>query len=229
MMLIPGFGEESVPARVKLTFGLLLSLAIYPIVSAKFAGLSTDDFQLGTAIVSEVVIGLMFGAFIKMMFSAVTIAGSVISTQTGLAMAAVFDPSMGGQNPVLSRFLSISALVLIFATNTHHILLAGMVRSYEMFQPGADIMMGDMAQMALMTVAKAFSAGIQMAAPFLLYGFLFNAALGFVARLTPTIQVFFVAQPLNMLFSFGILLVTCGLMLALFLDYFVQSLQAFVG
>lgn len=229
LMVLPGLGDESVPGNIKIVMGMLLSLAIAPIVAIKFPTAASGGFQLGAMIVSEVIVGLIYGSLIRIMFSAIMIAGSIISTQTGLSIAAVFDPSMGSQNPAMSRLLTVGALVLMFATNVHYLFLAGMVHSYDVFHPGGQLMFGDLANLAVHTMGKAFGVGVQISAPFLLYGFLFNAALGFISRLTPTLQVFFVAQPLNMIFSFGLFMVTAGLMLSVFMNYFSDSVRTLVG
>ena len=50
------------------------------------------------------------------------------------------------------------------------------------------------------------SIGIQLSAPFLVFGLLFNLGLGVLSRLMPQMQVFFVGMPLSILIGFLILL-----------------------
>jgi len=54
---------------------------------------------------------------------------------------------------------------------------------------------------------------------------LFNLALGFSARLAPTIQVFFIAQPLNLLLGLALFAATVGAMLTIFGEQFAAWLQ----
>lgn len=229
MMLLPALGDRSIPSRIKLVMALLLAMALAPVVGAKYPSPEGGELQLGSMIVSEVLVGLIFGTLIRTMFSAIMVAGTVISTQTGIAMATVFDPTMGASNPVLGRLLSAAAVVLIFQTNVHHLFIAGMVRSYAMFPPGHGLPFADIAELAVRVVAQSFALGIQLAAPFLLYGLIFNVALGFVSRLTPTIQVFFVAQPLNMLFTFALLMMFSGVLLSLFVTAFAENVKELIG
>ncbi len=63
------------------------------------------------------------------------------------------------------------------------------------------------------TVAGAFRIGIQLSAPFLVFGLLFNLGLGVLSRLMPQMQVFFVGLPLSILLGFLILLVVVGAMM----------------
>jgi flagellar biosynthetic protein FliR len=78
---------------------------------------------------------------------------------------------------------------------------------------------GDVAALASRTVAGAFRIGVQLSAPFLVFGILFNIGLGVLSRLMPQMQVFFVGVPLSILLGFLILIVVLGAMMWGFLDY----------
>jgi flagellar biosynthetic protein FliR len=69
------------------------------------------------------------------------------------------------------------------------------------------------------TVAGAFRVGLQLSAPFLVFGLLFNIGLGVLSRLMPQMQVFFIAMPLSILVGLLFLLLVLGSMMGLFLDY----------
>jgi flagellar biosynthetic protein FliR len=60
--------------------------------------------------------------------------------------------------------------------------------------------------------------GISLAAPLIVYGIVFNVGLGLASRLAPAIQVFFVAQPLNLLLGLALFASTLGIMLTTFAD-----------
>jgi flagellar biosynthesis protein FliR len=67
------------------------------------------------------------------------------------------------------------------------------------------------------TIANAFRVGIQLSAPFLVFGLVFNVALGVLSRLMPQMQVFFVGLPLSILIGFLILLLVIGATMTVFL------------
>jgi flagellar biosynthetic protein FliR len=110
-------------------------------------------------------------------------------------------------------------LTLIFATDLHYLVIAALNDSYRIFAPGAAIMVGDVAKLMTDTVAGAFKVGIQLSAPFLIFGLLFNLGLGVLSRLMPQMQVFFVGLPLSILIGFLILLVVVGAMMSTFLEF----------
>ena len=61
---------------------------------------------------------------------------------------------------------------------------------------------GDVAALATRAFAAAFKIGMQLSAPFLVFGLVFNIGLGVLARLMPQMQVYFVGVPLSILVGF---------------------------
>ena len=108
----------------------------------------------------------------------------------------------------------------MFATDMHHLVIAALNDSYTIFSPGELMPSGDVAALATRTFATAFKIGIQLSAPFLVFGLVFNLGLGVLSRLMPQMQVFFVGVPLSILVGFLILLLVIGAMMGTFLDYF---------
>ena len=84
---------------------------------------------------------------------------------------------------------------------------------------------GDVAALATRTFAGAFKIGLQLSAPFLVFGLVFNIGLGVLSRLMPQMQVYFVGVPLSILIGFLILAVVLGAMMGTFLDYSVGVLH----
>ena len=229
VMLLPALGDEQVPARVRLAIALGLALVIMPLVMLQMPRTPQTLLGVGGLLVQEVVIGLMIGAAARLIMSALQIAGTIIGMQSGLAIAMAFDPASGVQSAVPARLLAVLAVVMIFALNLHHLLIGGIVRSYVTFSPGDGLMVADFAQLATQLVAQSCALGVQLAAPFLVYGIIFNLGLGILSRLVPTLQVFFIAQPLTMLLSFLLWFAVLALMMNLFLSRFESTFRALVG
>ena len=110
-------------------------------------------------------------------------------------------------------------ITLFFATDMHHLVIAALNDSYTLFEPGEVPATGDVAALITKTVSGAFRIGIQLSAPFLAFGLLFNLGLGVLSRLMPQMQVFFIALPLSIMIGFLFLMLVLGAMMGLFLDY----------
>jgi flagellar biosynthetic protein FliR len=167
----------------------------------------------------EVLIGAVLGLTARLTISALEVAGSVIAQQLGLGFVTAVDPTQGEQGVLVGNFLTMLAITLFFATDMHHLVIAALNDSYSLFEPGEVPATGDIAALVTKTVSGAFKIGIQLSAPFLVFGLLFNLGLGVLSRLMPQMQVFFVALPLSILLGLLFLLLLLGSMMGLFLDY----------
>jgi flagellar biosynthetic protein FliR len=228
VMLLPGFGEAYVPARVRLVFALVFSLALMPMLADKVPVLPADLDRFVMALTSEIFIGLFFGTLCRIFMMAVLSAGSIVALQTGIANALSVDPTTAQQAAVTGNFLIIVTLVLIFATGLDHTTLKALVGTYAVMPPGRFPPLGDFANFDARVVADSFELAIQMSAPFLVYGLVFTGAMGLLARLMPTLQVFFVAMPAQLLIGLGLLAVTLSSMMIWFLDSYERHLAPFV-
>jgi flagellar biosynthetic protein FliR len=217
LMLLPGFGELTVPVRVRLTVALILAALLLPLHRHAY---QIDLKALGPVLLmfgQEMLIGLVLGMTARLAMSAVQVAGSVIAQQLGLSFATAIDPTQGGHSEMVSNFLSVLAVTLIFATDLHHLVIAALHESYTVFAPGTIPLMGDIAKLTTQTIASAFKIGVQLAAPFLAFGLLFNLGLGVLSRLMPQMQVYFVGMPLSIWLGLLILLMVIGALMTTFL------------
>ena len=216
IMLLPGLGEMSVPARVRLTIALVLTFVLFPLHRA---GYTIDLRSPGLALGQELAIGVVLGLTARLTISALQVAGSVIAQQLGLGFVTAVDPTQGQQGLIVGNFLTLLGVTLIFATDLHHLVIAGLHDSYRLFQPGEVPGAADVATLVTNTIGGAFRVGIQLSAPFLVFGLVFNIALGVLSRLMPQMQVYFVAVPLSIMIGFLILLIVVGAMMTTFLTY----------
>jgi flagellar biosynthetic protein FliR len=218
LILMPGFGEPSIPMRIRLSFALLVCVVLGPVIAPRLPALPEQPLMLAGLVMGEVITGLMIGAVARIFMSAAAVAGQVIGMQSGLAMAQSFDPSQGQQGALVATLLNLTFLLLLFATNTHHLLLAMMVNSYDVFDAGQMPSMADGAQWALNAFIDAFNIGVQLAAPLIVFGLIFYLALGVLSRLMPQAQIFFIAMPSNIIVGLFILTISLGAMSAVWLE-----------
>lgn len=219
VMLLPGIGESGMPVRVRLTIALTLTAILLPLHRAAYV---IDLRSLGpvlTMLFEEMVIGAVLGLTARLAISALQVAGSVIANQMGLGFVVAIDPTQNQQGMLVGNFLALLGVTLIFATDMHHLIIAGLNDSYRLFHPGELPLTGDMAQLIIRTVATAFKIGIQLAAPFLVFGLLFNLGLGVLSRLMPQMQVFFIGMPLSIILGLLLLLLVIGAMMGVFVNY----------
>lgn len=194
----PLFGESSVPLRVKVGLGVLITIAISPaagplpdITPGSFAGLGV--------MVIQVLIGIMLGLSMKFVFAAAQSAGEHIGLQMGLSFASFFDPNTNSHTSVLSRLFNMVALMVFLAMNGHLLLVAGLVHTFEVL-PIADTALDLNGVGALLEwMAEILILGVLMAVPLVTALLTMNLAMGILNRTAPQLSVFAVGFPLSLL------------------------------
>jgi flagellar biosynthesis protein FliR len=219
IMLLPGVGEQNMPSRVRLTIALVLTAVLLP---AHQKAYTVDLNTIGPVLmllVEEIIIGAVLGLTARLAISALQIAGFVVAQQLGLGFVTAIDPTQNQQGVLVGNFLTVLGVTLIFATDLHHLVIAALNDSYSLFAPGEMPLSGDVAKHVTQVVATAFRIGIQLAAPFLVFGLLFNLGLGVLSRLMPQMQVFFIGLPLSIMLGLLLLLLVIGAMMGTFVGY----------
>ncbi|MHB1102733.1 MAG: flagellar biosynthetic protein FliR [Devosia sp.] len=230
LMLIPALGEQVIPARMRLSFALVFSLVLYPLITPSLPRLPDDLVQVIVLILHELVIGLILGGITRLVVMSAQVAGAVIAFQSGLSVAQSADPTNGGiQGVIIGSFLSFLGITLIFATDLHHVALAAVYDSYMIFSPADPLMFGDAAQMAIETLAGAFVIGVQMSAPFIVFGLVFYLGMGILARMMPQLQVFFIAMPATISVGLVLLALLLSMMMGWYLMHFESELAVLRG
>lgn len=229
-MSAPAFGDFSLSPRLRLAAALAVAAALAPAVAGRFPATldAGDPAILAPLLAGEILAGLLLGLSARIMMSALNVAGQVIAMQSGLSLAQVFDPTQELQGAIIGGFLAVFGTTMIFATGLHHLFLAALADSYELLGPGRLPAAGDMAALALGTLSNAYSLGLRLAAPFILFGLVFYAGAGALNRLMPQAQVFFMLMPANIALAILLLMLTTGLMMTTFLDAFRDFLEPFM-
>lgn len=223
--LMPAIGAQSIPQRIKLSIAILITVLLVPVVGDKIPTMPTGVFGMVFLLVSEMIVGLFIGMTGSLLTSALQTAGASIAFQTSLSSAQNTDLSTAVQGTLVSSFLSVVSLALIFAMNVHHIVIAAMHDSYELFTPGELMPVGDVVEAAVGVFAKSFLIGVQLSAPFIVVGFVFNVGVGILSRLMPQLQVFLVLLPANIMVGFFLIFALIGTMMM----WYIEHLQVGIG
>ncbi len=200
-IIMPGIGDSFVPRNIRLTMALAISFVLTPIIQP-FIPDPIPAFPILLALLfMEFVIGLFIGTIARVFMTALDVAGMIISTTSGLANAQVFNPSLASQGSITGALLSMVGVVLLFATNLHHLLIYGLVESYSLFPVGGVPDAGSMAQLMTQAFSSSFLIGFQIAVPFIIVAMMLYIGMGVLSRLMPQVQVFILALPVQIMLS----------------------------
>jgi len=188
MALLPAFGEQVVPARIKLAAALSFTLILVPLVEPQNHGSAV------LAAAGEVVAGLTLGFALRILVLALQIAGTLIASATSLAQ--IFGGGVGSEpQPAIGTLMVVSGLALATSLGLHVRVVEALVFSYALLPIGILPDPQDLAGYAVADVARAFSFAFSLAAPFTVAALLYNLALGVINRAMPQLMVSFVGAP----------------------------------
>lgn len=203
----PLFGNLSVPIRVKIGLGIMLTLVIAPTVPALPAA---DPMSLtGLLIVmQQLVIGLAIGFAMRVVMAAVEMAGEAAGLTMGFGFATFFDPQTRGRSSALAQFLALLALMIFLALNVHLMLLETLAQSFVSLPIAATPTGGGGMRQLAVWGGLIFSSGLQLALPIIAALLLTNIALGILTRAAPQLNLFGIGFPVTLGAGFIVLMLS---------------------
>ena len=204
----PLFGNAAGPATVKVALGALLAMIIAPGVPALPA---VNPMSLPGLLIltQEMLVGLAMGFTIRIVFSAIEMAGEISSLTMGLGFASFFDPQTKGRSSAISQFLVMLATLMFLTVNGHLVLLAALAESFVSLPISASPISGGGFQQLAAWGGEIFRSGLQIALPVIAALLLTNVALGILTRAAPQLNIFGIGFPVTL----GVGLLVIGMVL----------------
>lgn len=214
MALMPGFGDQSVPLRVKLGLGLCFTAIVAPAVSFEAAG--RGDYA--TFAVTETIAGLAVGIGMRMFIFALQTAGSIAAQVTSLSQ--ILGGAGAEPMPAIGHVLVISGTALAVLMGLHIKAAQLIVLSYDFLPFGQFPDARSLSSWGVTQVSRAFALAFQLAAPFVLVSAIYNLTLGVINRAMPQLMVAFVGAPLITAGGLALLLIVSPVLLSIWIDAF---------
>lgn len=221
--LFPGFGERSVPVRVKLVIALAFSVVVAPAAATDLRPLVETPPPIGWLVLSETVVGLIIGVGIRLFLLALQTAGAIAAQSTSLAQ--MLGNAGVTPLPAMGQLLVIGALALAMMQGLHVRVTEMLVLTYGLFPPAQLPDAGAVTQWGIRQVGGAFALAFTLSAPFVIVSLLYNLTLGIINRAMPQLMVVFVGAPVITMGGLFLLLLLGPTMLALW----VEAMQGFIG
>jgi len=207
LMLIPGYASPHIQVHARLFLAIAISLSVTPLIEGLIGTSRNADSTMLVArlVAAECLAGALIGVLGRLVFSAVQIAGNLMTQLSGYSGFATIDDGSGDLAPELGALLSASVLTLLFVLDFHVDVIKALIESY------LALPFGIIADPALAldrfaaAIAEAFRLAVQISAPFMLAGVTINFALGLVNKIAPQIPVTFLSAPFLLAAAFWIL------------------------
>ena len=225
LVAAPPFNNPALPMRVSLLLGLAIAMAIAPVLPAM--PVIEPASGLGLLILAQqMIIGFAMGFTLRLVFSAVDMAGNLISYQMGLGFATAYDPQSASQTVVVSEFLGMLALLVFMAIDGHLMVIATLTRSFSVLPIGGAIANGSWSNIAN-AGGVIFSSGVLLALPVVVTLMITNTALGVLMRVAPQLNLMAIGFPITIILGFAELFISMshlGAPLQQLLEYGLDSM-----
>ena len=208
--IVPVFGAAAVPRRVRALLAAALAFAVYPLVAETPVTVPAELSRIVLGLAGELCVGLVCGFVASLGFYAAQMAGEFISRQMGTSFGEIMNPLYESQTPIFGEFFFLFAIVVFVAVNGHHVLVAGIVRTFERvplmgFHPHAGLV-----PLVSGLMQDMFVLMIRLAAPAFTALFLVTIVLGIIARVVPQMNVLFVGFPLQVMLGLLVIALALG-------------------
>jgi flagellar biosynthesis protein FliR len=149
-----------------------------------------DFLSLFGVMIQEVSIGLLLGFISRMIFYAVELAGNFISTEMGLNLAAIFDPTSQQSSQIAGTILVLLATIVMVTLNLHHWMLLAFAKSYTVLPAGGAHLNGALFENVVAQTSHIFMVALQIAAPVIAASFVITLVFSVLSRAVPQMNIF---------------------------------------
>ena len=209
LMVVPIFGNQMVPRRVRIAMAWVMSVAVAPMLTTP-----PPVAELDLAVMLDgglqIVAGVALGFATLLFFHVFVIAGQFIAMQMGLGFAAMVDPGNGVQVTIWSQFFLMLVTLLFVSMNGHLVLFTVLIEGFRVWPMGVSIPVDELAGALVNLGTWMFMGGVMIAMPAVVALLVVNIAFGVMSRAAPQLNVFSLGFPFSLLFGLAIVWLMLG-------------------
>jgi flagellar biosynthetic protein FliR len=203
LAVVPPFSGRTVPPMGKVVLALGLAFAAVP----NGDQIPLDTLGLLLNVATQVLIGVAMGFVTYVLLAALSAAGSLIDVFGGFSLAQGFDPLGMTSNTVFGKFHQMLAIVLLFASGGHLVVLGGLLRTFHFLPLGTTPDWSGAPEVLMRAFNLFFVTAVQIALPMIAVLFLSDIGLALLTKVAPQLNAINVMFPAKI----GLTLLLVGL------------------
>lgn len=203
---VPIFSHQSIPMVMKPAMAFFFTVVFYS--SMQPIAFEINVVNLVFAILSEFLFGLIIGIVLQLAFNVITFAGGQISFVMGFSMASAIDPQSGISMPIISQFLSLMALMMLFSLNLHHWMLMFIDKSLSVIPLGGFMITKNIFSYIVHAASNMFIVGFTIAFPLIALSWMADIIFGMLMKTMPQFNLLVIGFPIKIIVSFAVLIAT---------------------
>jgi flagellar biosynthetic protein FliR len=211
---LPALATAGINLRMRIALALLLAIVVMPATAA--ARHSVGDLDTPLSIIfgglaaagGEFVLGSLLGLGVRVVFSALQLAGELVDQQAGLALQQVLNPVADegtGPSSAVLIWLGVTAFFAATPSGGDLALADAMLRQFAAIPVGSFTVDASEGSLLVVLVQQALSLAVRVAAPVLAVMSLITMATGWLGRTTPQLQLGPLVAPVRVVVSLALL------------------------
>jgi len=205
-MATPIFAHKNIPQNIKASIAFFFTIVFYSSMPPVTIAITIPNIVI--AILSEVLFGLSVGLVLQLAYNTITFAGGQISFMMGFSMATAIDPANGVSMPIISQFLSLIALMILFALDMHHWILLFIDGTLKTIPLGGFLVTEDFFNYIIKAGSNMFMVGFMIAFPITALSLLADVIFGMLMKTMPQFNLLVIGFPIKIMVAFVVLIAT---------------------
>jgi flagellar biosynthetic protein FliR len=222
----PVIGPFELAMRWRLALAAALAVLIVPLEAGRLTSPPETLPRFLVLAGGEALVGLMLGLGVRILFNCLQIAGALIGQLSGLQMAEVFSPGVGGNVPVFSQLFLLVGTATFLLIGGHRQMIEALLESYRGLPAGHATISQSAVEGVTALVTQSFLLGLRAAAPAMVALLLATLVVGFVSRTVPQLNVLALGFGTNALVALVAIAVSLGGICWIFQESLEPVLQA---
>lgn len=219
----PVIGNRQVPARIKVGLAMLITFLIAPTLNIP-ADIEASSGPGLFILLQQLLVGLAMGFAMRLVFTAIEMAGDIMGMQMGLGFASFYDPVNSANTQVIAQFLGIVTVLAFLSMNGHLYMLTALAESFRVFPIGTQVPSASAMHTLALWGGSIFSHALRLSLPMIAALLITNLALGILTRSAPQLNIFAIGFPITLVVGFSTLVLTLPYLTTL-LETYVQAGQ----
>ncbi|MEC8050169.1 MAG: flagellar biosynthetic protein FliR [Myxococcota bacterium] len=220
--LTPFLAGQIAPTEVKIGFGLMLTILLWPAARGAIDGAEIPFTAIGFffLMLKEVFVGFVIGFLNSHIFLAMDMAGRIIDTARGVSMSEVQVPHSKQRATITGNLYYQLFLVIFLLAGAHHIFFEAYFNSFVAIP--LDQFLASPAGMepfidfVILKTAEILMVAVMISAPILAATFITDLVFGILNRVAPQLNAYFMSMPVKALGGVIMILVGFSTVLARF-------------
>lgn len=217
----PVLGNKQIPARIKVGLAMLITFLIAPTlnISPEIDAFSGPGLFI---LIQQILVGLAMGFAMRLVFTAIEMAGDLMGMQMGLGFASFYDPVNSTQTQVIAQFIGIIAALVFLSINGHLLMLSTLAESFQAFPISTHIPSAHAMHTLALWGGSIFAHALRLSLPIIAALLITNLALGILTRSAPQLNIFAIGFPVTLIVGFATIMLAMPY-LAPLVDMFTQT------